>query len=132
MGVGTTLLGLTFFVWSPLEVYVAYGFSHAVEYMVFVWAFQRRRYREPLAHKPLLQRLLRSPLSFYIVFFALVGGVFAGVQYGGGTLYQDPWKVLGAPVRSWVFYWTVWQSMAHFYFDSFLWKMRLPEVRASL
>lgn len=132
MGTGTVLLALAFFLIDPFKAYVAYGFSHAVEYCVFVWAFQRRRYRTPLAHRPLIGSLLRSPFLFYGVFFLVVGGLYAGLEYGSGTLYEGRLSVAGTPVRSWIFYWTVWHSMTHFYFDSFLWKMRLPEVRASL
>ncbi|TNE85501.1 MAG: hypothetical protein EP330_25800 [Deltaproteobacteria bacterium] len=132
MGLGTVLLALTFFFFDPFEAYVAYGFSHAVEYTVFVWAFQRRRYREPLAHRPLLGTLLAWPVVYYVGFTLLIGGAYGFLEYGQGRLYDARLTVAGTPVRSWIFYWTVWQSMAHFYFDSFLWKMRLPEVRASL
>ncbi|MCO4745425.1 MAG: hypothetical protein KC912_11600 [Proteobacteria bacterium] len=132
MGVGTVLLALTFFFFDPFEAYVAFGFSHAVEYIVFVWAFQRRRYRAPLAHKPLLGRMLKHPFVYYGVFFAIVCSSYAVLEYGSGRLYEGSLKAFGTPVRSWIFYWTIWQSMAHFYFDSFLWKMRLSEVRASL
>ena len=29
-------------------------------------------------------------------------------------------------------FWTVYQSMVHFYFDGFLWKMRSPTIRATV
>ena len=35
---------------DPVRAFLAFSFSHAVEYMVFVWAFQRRRYAAPLPH----------------------------------------------------------------------------------
>ncbi|WP_373510312.1 hypothetical protein [Thiocapsa sp.] len=47
MALGTTALGASFLICSSVNVFLAFAFSHAVENMVFVWAFQRRRYRAP-------------------------------------------------------------------------------------
>ena len=32
----------------------------------------------------------------------------------------------------WIFWWAIYQSMMHFYFDGFLWKMRKPTLRHNL
>lgn len=32
----------------------------------------------------------------------------------------------------WAFYWSVYQSLVHFYYDGFLWKMRMPWVQANI
>ena len=32
----------------------------------------------------------------------------------------------------WLLYWGIYQSMVHFYFDGFLWKMRKKSVRANI
>ena len=63
MAFGTSLLSASFLFVSPVRMFMAFAFSHAVEYMVFVWAFQRTRYREPLGHDPALGRVLRHPLA---------------------------------------------------------------------
>jgi hypothetical protein len=43
--------------------------------MVFVWAFQRRRYRVPLRHDPLIGRVvLRHPESAYVLPTLLLPG----------------------------------------------------------
>ena len=63
MLVGTSLLASSFLWMHPLKAYLAYAFSHALEYTVFVWAFQRRRYHAELEHKPLLGRLLKHPFT---------------------------------------------------------------------
>jgi hypothetical protein len=35
-------------------------------------------------------------------------------------------------IGKWVFYWGVFQSLLHFYYDGFLWKTRQAAVRTSL
>jgi hypothetical protein len=57
--------------------------------------------------------------------------------WGAETYTVGPWvderlEFGGVYAYRWVFYWTVYQSMAHFYFDSFMWKMRMPIVRESI
>ncbi|MEM1415680.1 MAG: hypothetical protein AAGH15_12305 [Myxococcota bacterium] len=134
MALGTTLLSTTFLFLHPLKAYLAYAFSHAIEYMVFVWAFQRRRYAEPLAHKPSIERFLRYPLVTYIGTAVLLGLAFTYLKYYGRWIFTDvdqP-ELAGLSTARWVGYWTVYQSMVHFYFDGFLWKMRLPTVRATV
>ncbi len=134
MAVGTTLLSSMFLFVDPIKAYIAYGFSHAVEYMVFVWAFQRRRYQRPLAHKPLLGRVLKHPLAAYLGFVLVLAVAFFYLKYFGKFIFTDherP-KFLDYKTTTWFFYWTVYQSMVHFYFDGFLWKMRLPATRAHI
>ena len=134
MALGTTALAASFLLFDPIKVYLAFGFSHAVEYMVFVWAFQRKRYGTKLPHDPLLGRVLRWPWLAYGGFALVVGAVFLGAKFYGTYLFpgsEQP-EVLGAKPVEWARYWGIYQSMVHFYFDGFLWKMRLPSVRASL
>jgi hypothetical protein len=131
--IGLTALGASFLVVSPLKAYIAYGFSHAIEYMVFVWAFQRRRYATPQPNQSALAWLVQRPALLYV---PLCGLLF------GAVLYLDFWEdffgpkaephFFGVSGDALLFYWTIWHSMAHFYYDSFLWKMRMPSVRASL
>jgi hypothetical protein len=134
MALGTLLISAAFLVANPIKVYMALAFSHAVEYMVFVWAFQRRRYAVPLPHDPPLARLVRRPLLAYggftvgLATFYILGrywGIFIAVSSPKPELF-------GVLVTRWLFFWTVYQSVIHFYYDGFLWKMRLPEVRSHL
>jgi hypothetical protein len=131
---GTLLISTAFFWANPVKVFIAFAFSHAVEYMVFVWAFQRRFYYRPRPVPPLMQRLLSHPKTWYLSFtaiFAIVGtaeilisnGVITGlpsISFGGMTL------------AAWFFYYAVYESLVHFYMDGFLWKMRRPEVRQNI
>jgi hypothetical protein len=133
MALALTLLNLSFLLFSPLKVYIAYGFSHAIEYMVFVWAFLRRRYAQPLPHRPLIQRLLTRPLLAYALFTLSIAGVFFFIEFGNSYgLYEGRMKFFDVKVGQWLFSFAIWHSMAHFYYDGFLWKMRAQSVRASL
>lgn len=142
MAFALTALVATFFVLSPLKVYAAYGFSHAVEYMVFVQAFLRRRYagvsmaslaEGSAAHAPLIARLLRHPWWFWGVFSVVVGGAYFTTQFGRHFgLPTGGLRLLDVKLSTWFFAFAIWGSMAHFYFDGFLWKLRTPQVRANL
>ena len=83
MALGTSLLSASFLFVSPVRVFMAFAFSHAVEYMVFVWAFQRRRYRKPLGHDPALGRVLRHPWLAYGVFTFAVTAPYLLVRFWG-------------------------------------------------
>jgi hypothetical protein len=132
MAFSTFLLGAAI-AFDPLKGYIAFGFAHALEYIVFVWAFQRRRYRAFQGPPPLLGRVLAvAPLGFYVAFFAIVGGAQLFLTRGDEILYGGDLSVFGHQAGLWLLLWTVWSSFMHFYYDGFLWKMRLPEVRAVL
>jgi hypothetical protein len=134
-GLGLVTLNVVFLFFDPIKAYIAYGFSHAVEYLVFVWAFERKRYAHPLPHDPLLGRMLATPVSTAISWFLFVVPVAAMYflfQHGDDFLWQGRGEVAGVPMYRWAFLWTIWQSFAHFYYDGFLWKMRLPEVRSNI
>jgi hypothetical protein len=134
MAGGTSALALCFFAFDPIKVYMAFAFSHAIEYCVFVWAFQRRRYQGPLEHRPLLGRMLRHPAAFYVGLILLFGVGILLLKVWGKWIFTDQPRpeVLGHRTAYWLGFWGVYQSMVHFYFDGFLWKMRLPSVRANL
>ena len=134
MAAGTTGLALCFFVFDPVKVYLAFAFSHALEYCVFVWAFQRKRYYKPLAHQPLLGRLLRHPIRFYVGMIVVFAVSIALLKFYGKHIVPDAERpeLLGFRTAYWLGFWGIYQSMVHFYFDGFLWKMRLPSVRANI
>ncbi|MBO6940258.1 MAG: hypothetical protein JJ863_35120 [Deltaproteobacteria bacterium] len=134
MAIGTLGLASTFLFVHPLKAYLAFAFSHALEYMVFVWAYQRRRYREPLPHRPLIERALRFPWLAYVLSALALGALFLYWKYWGRWIVvdADQPRLFGWRAMEWVGYWTIFQSMVHFYFDGFLWKMRLPAVRATI
>lgn len=134
MAGGTEGLGLAFLLVDPVKAYLAFSFSHAVEYMVFVWAFQRRRYAQPLPHRPALQRILSRPWLAYLGFIFALGVAFVYLKYYGRFVFADEARpeFLGWRTAYWIGFWGIYQSMVHFYWDGFLWKMRRPNVRETV
>ena len=91
MGAGT-FLGFSSLLWMhPVKAFIALAFSHAVEYMVFVWAFQRRRYQHSAAPPSPMKRLVQSGVLYYLPFTVLLGALSAGHFLAGRTV------VPGAP-----------------------------------
>lgn len=134
MAAGTSLLSLALCFFDPIKVYLAWAASHAIEYVVFVHAFQERRYREPLAHRPLLGRLLAWPKAFWLTLLVVPSALYLLGRFWGthlGPVGASP-TVLGHRLSTWVSYYAIFQSLAHFYFDGFLWKMRRASVRRHL
>jgi hypothetical protein len=115
---GTLLISTALFWADPVIAFIAFGFSHAAEYMVFVWAFQRRRYSRPQLEPSLMQRLLRYPKTWYLCFTT----IFAAAGFAQ-VLWSHP---------IWLFYYAVYESLIHFHLDGFLWKMRRLEVRENI
>jgi hypothetical protein len=131
---GTLFLSTAMFWANPVEVYIAFGFSHAVEYMVFVWAFQRRRYCRPRPAPSLMERVLRYPKTWYLG-FTLTFAAIGTTQVLWGRLIMHgvrPMLFFGLTGSLWLFYYAVYESLVHFYMDGFLWKMRRPDVRENI
>ena len=63
-----------------------------------------------------------------------LSAVFLYLKYWGRSIFpeleQPQW--LGFRTAEWMFYWSIYQSFVHFYYDGFLWKMRTPDVRATI
>jgi hypothetical protein len=131
---GTTLISSALLWANPAEAFVAFAFSHAVEYMVFVWAFQRRRYCRPQPVPSMMERLLRYPKTWYLCFtFAFVAFGFSQTLWGEGPPKgARPIEFFGMAGGLWLFYYAVYESLVHFYMDGFLWKMRRPDVRENV
>ncbi|MBA3549773.1 MAG: hypothetical protein H0T76_25110 [Nannocystis sp.] len=134
MGLGTTL-GFSALLWAhPVKAYVALAFSHAVEYMVFVWAFQRRRYSGPDAAPGVMRTLLGRPIAFYLVLGVGLSAVAMGEFFWARKVVPgvEPLRFGGLSVRQWFFYYAAYESMIHFYTDGFLWKMRSRAVQRAI
>ena len=132
---GTLVLSTALFWTDPIKAYIAFAFSHAVEYIVFVWAYQRRFYRAPRPQPSLLQRLLsRHARLWYAGFTAafITMGMLATLWGRSVFVTARPVVFLGLTGTQWFFYYAVYESLIHFYMDGFLWKMRRAEVRANI
>ena len=134
MALGTTLLSASFLIFNPVHVFMAFAFSHAVEYMVFVWAYQRRRYSATRVPEPLLGRVLKHPWLAYGIFTIGITVPYLLMRFWGYLIVPGGTNpmMLGTTIERWAFYWSVFQSLVHFYYDGFLWKMRLPSIQANI
>jgi len=134
MGLGTASLSLCFLIFDPVKVFLAYTFSHAIEYFVFVWAYQRKRYAVPSDRPSLMKRMLTHPAPYYGGFLVVFGGVYVIMKYWGVRIAPGGERLdfAGISGAHWIYYWGIAQSMIHFYYDGFLWKMRSAETRANV
>lgn len=100
--------------------------------MVFVGAFLGAKYRVPRAG--ILARAMRYPRVSFAAFFFTVGAAYLAAYTWGSLVFPGaPLPVFfGRTIGEWLFYWTVYQSLMHFYLDGFLWKLRIPEVAGPL
>jgi len=134
MAIGIGSLWVCFVLLDPIKVYLAFAFSHGLEYMVFVWAYQRRRYAEPRSPEPLMARVLVHPWLAYSTYTFALAAIYVLLRnWDEFSIWQLPTLRVGKQtIGAWIFYWGVFQSLLHFYFDGFLWKTRRPEMRRSL
>ena len=133
---GSLLFYSTFFTLGLFGFYSSFAFAHGIEYMVFIWAFQKRRYAaEPAqTQAPGLARLLRHPMAFYLGSTAVLAAALFYVRYQPRFSEALPRlaDLGGESPMEWVRWYTIYQGILHFYYDGFLWKMRRPEVRAQM
>jgi heme/copper-type cytochrome/quinol oxidase subunit 4 len=108
------LLGV-FAVHGPLMGYLVFGFSHAVEYVLFVHVFARGRMArgDPAPSARLFGRTVP-----FVVLSVLLFGFFAAAR-----------QVWTLPLFA-VYYTAT--SALHFFYDGLIWKMRRPEVRVPI
>ncbi|MCA9521736.1 MAG: hypothetical protein KC609_12215 [Myxococcales bacterium] len=105
------------FLRSLITAYIVFGFSHALEYVVFVNAFVRSKYRRlPENHSPVARAVRR-----YWVVVPTVTLLLALFSYGG--LRWD---------AKWFGVYIVGSSFLHFIYDGLIWKVRKPDVARPL
>jgi hypothetical protein len=118
---GMTGLSASILLVDPIKAVLAFGFSHLVEYFVFVWAYERKR------------GLPRPGVSMLIFVLASTGAFLFAV--GWGRLYFAGARfpvVLGIPFDRAGTVFVVYQSLFHFHVDGKIWKVSRPEVRRAL
>lgn len=100
-----------------LAGFVAFGFSHALEYIAFVDAYARRKYA---GADPSTSWLARQ--------FARTGAVMpiAGLVL---IVVFLPWKLFSPMTLGWYY---VGSSFLHYLYDGWIWKLRRPKVGTPL
>jgi hypothetical protein len=115
--VSTWILFALFIYHGPVLGYLCFGFTHAVEYLAFVHRYwQQKAIKQEKTN--LFGQLVRSSLLSAFLFVLIFGGMY---------WVSIPWKRTDLFL---VYYFTT--SLLHFLFDGWIWKLRRPDVAASL
>jgi hypothetical protein len=130
---GTMLLYAAVFQLGLAKGYIVFASSHGLEYMVFIWAYQRRRYRDEATLRA-ASPLLRYPVALYLSFTAVVMGAlfYANYSYQFPALEALPRTLFQEDVRDWLLWFTLYHGVLHFYYDGFLWKLRRPGLLSQI
>lgn len=85
-------------------------------------------------HNPLLGQLLKRPLLAYGIFTLSTAGLYLSIRFWGIWIAPEAARpvFLGTATERRAFYWSVYQSFVHFYYDGSLWKMREPGLQQNL
>ena len=121
------LLSAALCVFDPIKVVIAFGFNHTLEYIVFVWAWQRRKRASGAGAVPVAEATRGVGRSVYG--FALLGVVFwaAIFMYGRYVAVGSKQPALwGHTPKEALLGVATYLSITHFYIDGFLWKIRKP------
>jgi len=129
---GSTLLYASMFPLGPAGMYTAFAASHSIEYMTFIWAFQRRRYATSGGTAPILEHITQRPVLYFGTGVVVLLTLFIGGRYVLVYGVQEMPVAFGHPIPVWIFWYSIMQALIHFYYDGFLWKLRRPELAQSI
>jgi len=130
---GTMLLYASMFPLGSAGLYVALAASHSIEYMTFIWAFQRRRYAKPgSSSSRILEQMTKHPLLYFGTGTLFLASVFIFGRFVTRFGFEQMPYVAGFSVPAWLFWYSIVQAMIHFYYDGFLWKLRRPDLARSM
>ncbi len=117
---GSSLVLIAAIAFDPLAGFIAYIASHAIEYFIVVYKTMESRYGRTPDRSTFLGRVARTTTG-RVAFFA----AFGLVVWAMDTKFNQ-WL----PGRS--YYITLYTAgMLHFWYDSFIWKLRKPAVAAN-
>ena len=114
---GASLLLIASIAWDPLAGFISYVAAHAIEYFIVVYKTMEHRYAAPRERWPLLGKVVHTAtgraaffLAFCVVFFAFDARAQRTIP---GQAYDITVYSIG---------------ILHFWYDSFIWKLRKPAV----
>jgi len=101
------------FFYDFFVAYVAFGFSHAVEYIAFVNVYAGKKYKSLPENSSLMAHWMRHQ------------GLTASIYCGVILLVFIPWFMYSKPTYG---YYILGTSFLHFLYDGWIWKMRKRSV----
>ncbi len=114
---GSTLLLYASVFYDFLAGFVAFGFSHALEYIAFVDVYARKKYGSAEADSSFLAACYQKTGAVMLAAGLVLVAVFL------------PWRLLSPVTLGWYY---VGSSFLHYLYDGWIWKLRKPKVGAPL
>jgi len=106
--------------WDPLAGFIAYVAAHAIEYGVVVYKTMQSRYGKAPDRSSFLGRVAASPRGRIGFFLAFLGAFLWVDAKLDATIPGQAYAIVIYSV-----------GMLHFWYDSFIWKLRKPAVAAN-
>ena len=107
--------------YDPLAGFVAYVAAHAIEYTIVVDKTVERRYAAPRPAMPLLGRLVRDRRARWASFAVFVAAILWFESDVRAAIPGHAYLIVVYSV-----------GILHFWYDSFIWKLRRPAVARDL
>ncbi len=106
---------------DPIAGFIAYVAAHAIEYTIVVDKTVEKRYSADRVDMPLLGRLVRKRLARVVSFALFVLAVVFFDSKGQRSLPGHAYLIIVYSI-----------GIMHFWYDSFIWKLRRPAVARDL
>jgi len=114
---GTSLLLIASIAYDPLAGFIAYVAAHAIEYFVVVYKTMQSRYGKTHDRASLLGKMVNTTWG-RVIFLAAFLGLIYEIDKGLGTrLPNHAYLIIVYSL-----------GILHFWYDSFIWKLRKPTV----
>jgi hypothetical protein len=116
----SSVLVILVIAYDPIAGFIAYVGGHAIEYFVIVFKTMEKRYEAADRGSSFLGRVARARgprVAFLLVFL----GVFLFIMNGLASWFSNDTYLIA--------FYSV--GMLHFWYDSFIWKLRKPAVAAN-
>jgi len=101
------------FSYDLLVGYAVFGFSHAIEYLAFVYVYAGKKYQDRPARSSLMARLVRHQAPAMAIYCIAMISIFVIWRFNAAT-------ILGLYILG--------SSFLHFLYDGWIWKVRDPKV----
>jgi hypothetical protein len=118
---GSSLALIAAIAWDPLAGFVAYVAAHAIEYTIVVDKTVERRYAAARPDMPLLGRLVRDRRARWISFGVFVVAIVLFESRVRDAIPGHAYLIVVYSI-----------GILHFWYDSFIWKLRRPAVARDL
>jgi hypothetical protein len=114
---GSSLLLIATIAWDPLAGFIAYVAAHAIEYFVVVYKTMQSRYGKTHDRASILGKMVNTTWGRVLFLLAFLGVIYEVDQGLGTHLPNHAYLIIVYSL-----------GILHFWYDSFIWKLRKPTV----